>query len=54
MLRLGGITISLNWQQFISALIYAEETAGRVEDKDRRLDKGERFLYRLKPGRKFE
>ncbi|HBL8954532.1 TPA: hypothetical protein LTW92_001983 [Enterobacter cloacae] len=41
-------------EQLSSALIYADEAAGRVKDKERKLENVEHFLYKFKSGLTFE
>ncbi|EOZ1522196.1 hypothetical protein [Enterobacter hormaechei] len=41
-------------EQLSSALIYADEAAGRVKDKGRKLENVEHFLYKFKSGLTFE
>ncbi|CAH3801044.1 hypothetical protein AI2799V1_2769 [Enterobacter cloacae] len=41
-------------EQLNSALIYADEAAGRVKDKGRKLENVEHFLYKFKSGLTFE
>lgn len=41
-------------EQLNSAITYAAEAAGRVKDKNRKLDNVEHFLYKFKSGLTFE